>query len=87
MNRRDALKSLSMLAAATGISVTPVTTQDATDVSLVVIRTRKLLSHDQIARLRAAWDLAVTGTELQGRQVMVLNEDISVEFVRAHRTT
>ncbi len=83
MNRRDALKSLTALAGATGISVTPVTTHEATDVTLMILRTDQAISQNTCKRLVTTWMEACRGTALQDVKTIVLADGIDVEFVRS----
>jgi hypothetical protein len=82
MNRRDALKSLTALAGAAGITVTPVTTHEAAAVSLVVLKTEKKMSAQQCAALREMWTAACEGTALQHVKTIVLPDGLNVEIVR-----
>jgi len=82
MNRRDALKSLAALAGATGLTVTPVTTQEASDAAIILLTTDKCMSQDQVRRLKAAWADACQGTDLQSVKTFVLSDGLRVEIVR-----
>jgi len=83
MNRREALQSLTALAGATGISVTPVTTREATDITLMIIRCEGPISHDACERLRTSWEAACVGTRLEGVKTLILTDGLNVEFVRS----
>ena len=83
MNRRDALKSLALLASATGISITPVTAQDAADAAVIILHTDKYFSCEEAARFKAAWDEACRGTDLAGVKTFVLSDGMTFEIVRA----
>ncbi len=83
MNRRDALKSLTALAGATGISVTPVTTHEASDITLVMIRTDHAITSETAERIKACWTEACRGTGLQDVNAIVLSNDLTVEIVRS----
>lgn len=82
MDRRDALKALTTIAASTGFTVAPVTAQEAKDVTLVVIKTQGLISADQAERLADYWKHGVEGTALEGIRTVVVPPDIDIEFVR-----
>jgi hypothetical protein len=82
MDRRDALKSLAALAGATGISVTPVTTREATDVSLMILRCDHRLSVAERQHLKEAWLQVCEGTDLQGVKTAVLDCGVYVDIVR-----
>jgi hypothetical protein len=82
MDRRDALKSLAALAGATGLSVTPVTTRESTDVSLVILKSREYLSREDCEQIKAAWTSAVVGTNLERVQVLVHDRQLEIEIVR-----
>ncbi len=82
MDRRDALKSFASLAGAAGLTVTPVTTQDAAAVTLVLIRSEHPISQETTHRIAALWRDAVVGTDLEGVKTAVLSEGLTVEFVR-----
>jgi hypothetical protein len=82
MDRRDALKSLAALAGATGLTVTPVTTREATEVTLMILRPKGLISQEACARLREGWVLGCVGTALEHVRTIVINDDVQVEFVR-----
>jgi len=83
LSRRDAFKSLAALAAMTGMSVTPVTTQDAQGVELVLLKLKKPMSMAGESRLHVYFQRAVEGTPLEGVKVLVYREDeLDVEFVR-----
>lgn len=82
MERRDALKALSTLAGATGMTVTPVTVKDAEHVALVILKPKGLMSGDGHKHLAEYWTRAVEGTPLQDVRAVVVGEDIDVEFVR-----
>ncbi len=83
MNRRDALKSLTALAGAAGITVTPITAHDATDVTLMILRIDATLSQDTCERLARAWSEGCRGTALERVKTLVLSDGIQVEFVRS----
>ncbi len=70
------------LAGATGITVTPVTTHDASDVTMVILRYKGWLPDESRARMREAWIAAAEGTDLQHARTVVLDERVDVEFVR-----
>ncbi len=82
MDRRDALKALTLLASTTGLAVTPVTTQELQGVELVLLRMKGRASCEAIGRLRASWLAAVTGTALETTRVIVFDEQVEAEFVR-----
>jgi hypothetical protein len=84
MDRRDALKSLASVLA--GTTLTPVTTRDATDVTLIIFRlpADRLFSDEQCERLHAVWKVACEGTTLEGIKTLVLRNGVEVEFVRTH---
>lgn len=82
MNRRAALQSLTVLAGAAGLTVSPVTTHEATDVALVILKTDTYMSVEQCVRLREAWEAACVGTALQPVNTIVLEGGLSVEIVR-----
>lgn len=82
MNRRDALKALATMAGATGVTVTPVTSHDASGVEMAILRYDGVLSNDQCARLKAAWELACQGTSLERCKTIVMEQGINVEFVK-----
>jgi hypothetical protein len=83
MNRREALQSLTALAGATGMSVTPVpTTHHATDVMLVILRVPGRLDPRQALALKDAWPAALKGTPLEGVKVVVLADGAEIELVR-----
>lgn len=82
MTRREALTSLAALAGATGISLTPVTAHEASHVSVVILKCDRRLSQRQVEYLKAAWDAAVAGTDLQHVKTYVLDQGLSIEFVR-----
>ena len=81
VNRRDALKSLAALAGAMGISVTPVTTQEAAGVEMVILKSDRLLSLAQCAQIKALWTEACVGN-LARAKVTVLHAGLTIEFVR-----
>lgn len=81
MNRRDALKSLALVAGAAGLTVTPVTTQDAQGVELVLLKTREMLDDEQVARLLSSWQACVAGTALETVRTLIL-DGVDVEVVR-----
>lgn len=82
MNRREALTSLAALAGAVGITVTPVTTREAEAATLTILRTDRLLSREQSARLKALWEDACIGTDLEHVKTIVVSGDVTVEIVR-----
>lgn len=82
MNRRDALKSLAALAGATGITMTPVTAHEASDVTVVFLQTNKRLSKAQCEQIRITWTQACEGTGLAGVKAIILNDGLTVELVR-----
>ncbi len=83
MNRRDALKSLTALAGAAGITVTPITAHAATDVTLVILRTDRILCADECRHLEQVWTAVCQGTALQHVKTIVLSDGIEVEIVRS----
>lgn len=85
MDRRDALKALGALAAATGMSVTPITTRDAEGVAVLVLKVNTLLSVEQAAYMRASLDAVLEGTPLEGVKVLVLDRETSIEVIKAAR--
>lgn len=85
MERRDALKALGTLAAATGMSVSPVTARDAEAVEIVVLRPVRDMSEEDTRRLREAWAAAVNGTSLEHARLVVVTPDVAIEFVRGKR--
>ena len=86
MDRREALKSLTALAGATGASVTPVTTREADGVEVVLLKVKGRCSHDTMERLRETWLQAVADTALAKTKVLVLDDGLEVEFVRTRAT-
>ncbi len=82
MDRRDALKSLAVLAGATGMTVTPVLTHEATDVRLVILKLAHPVSMGTAERLRSYWLQACEGTALAGVKVIVFDGQIEAQFVR-----
>jgi hypothetical protein len=82
MDRRDALKALGSLAAATGISVQPVTASDVERVTMVVLKPNTILSDEEIANLRRSWEQACVGTGLENIKAVVIDGSVDVEFVR-----
>jgi hypothetical protein len=81
MNRRDALKALTSVAGAAGLTVTPVTTQEAQGVELVLLKPASPMSMNQMELLRQVWQDAVQGTALAETKALIL-DDVDVEFVR-----
>jgi hypothetical protein len=82
MNRREALASLTALAGATGMSVTPVTAKDAEQCVLIILKPRGMLSADAAYRLGQAWEHATKDTPLKDVKAIVLEDGVDVEFVR-----
>jgi len=82
MDRRDALKALTSLAASTGLSVTPVTAQDVDRLELVIIRVKGRVTQELAERIRALWKHATEGTVCEGIRTIVIDEQLDVEFVR-----
>lgn len=82
LNRRDALKSLALFVGTTSLSVMPVTTQEAADAQLVILKSPRRMSREQCEQLRALWIDACTGTDLQRVKAIVLSDGLSVEIVR-----
>jgi hypothetical protein len=84
MDRRNALKALaSVVGATTGMTVTPVTTQDAHGVEVVLIKCKRgAPSLETIERLRASWKAGVTGTALENTKVLVFDDSMDIELIR-----
>lgn len=82
MNRREALASLTALAGATGMSVTPVTAKDAEHVVLIIIKHRGWMSDEGAAHIRRTWEQATKGTPLEGVKALIVDDALDVEFVR-----
>ena len=83
MDRRDALKALAGVVGATGMTVTPVTTQDAHGVEVVLIKCKRgAPSLDTIDRLRESWTAGVAGTALETTKVLVFDDSMDIELVR-----
>jgi hypothetical protein len=82
MDRRDALKALSSIAVASGLTVTPVTTLDVQGVELVLIKCPGLVSQETAARIRALWLEGMKGTALEHIRTVVLTDGLEVDFVR-----
>lgn len=85
MNRREALQSLTTLAATTGLTVTPMTTKEAEAVSLVILKVPGMINEETADRLRMAWKQACEGTDLAGVKALVLCNGVEVELVREGR--
>jgi hypothetical protein len=83
VNRRDALKALAAVVAATGLTVTPITAEDVRGVELILLKVRGRLSQDSMANIRAVWRDGVRGTALEYTMTIVLASDVDVEFVRS----
>lgn len=81
MDRRDALKALSAIAVASGLTVTPVTTLDVQGVELVLIKAKGLISGETAKRISQYWQQGVQGTALEHTRVVVLSDGLEVEFV------
>jgi len=82
MDRRDAIKSLASMAATTGMSLTPITTKDADQCVMVVLKVNGRPSYEVMARVRDYWEKATEATPLATVKTVVLDSDIDVEFVR-----
>lgn len=82
MNRRDALKSMASAFAAAGVTVTPVTEQDASEAVCAVLKANRPLSNQQFALINEAWLKAVQGTTLEKCRLLVLDEGLQLEFVK-----
>jgi len=83
MDRRDALKALASVVGATGMTVTPVTTQDAYGVEVVLIKCKRgAPTLEIIERLRESWKAGVAGTALENTKVLVFDDSMDIELVR-----
>ena len=82
MDRRDSIKALGTLLAGAGVTASPVTTHEADQVQLVILRTPIKLSQAQIESLHTQWKRVVEGTALDGVRVAVFEFGLDVEFVR-----
>lgn len=86
MDRRDALKTLAGLAGATGMTVTPIVTHDAsTDVALLVLKAPGVIHEETARRLQEGLAAALEGTPLAGVKTIVLGDGLDLEVVRARR--
>lgn len=83
MDRRDALKSLTALAGAVGITVTPVTTHEAADITMVILRWERIFSVDEAEGLARYWKVACEGTALEHVRTIVLGSGLNAEIVRS----
>jgi hypothetical protein len=82
MDRRDALKALTLLAGSTGLTVTPVTTREAGGVELVVLKAKGRLSAAMQLHLRDSWTAGVQGTALEQTRAIIVDDALEIEFVR-----
>lgn len=82
MNRRDVLKSFATLVSATGLSVTPVSTEDVAGVEMVIFHSEHVLSNDNAARLKHYWEDACKGTSLEGTKTVIVEKGLDIEFVK-----
>jgi hypothetical protein len=80
--RREAMKTLAGIATSAGLLITPVTTEDARDVDLVILKSQVKLSASDVEHIRAAWRQAIDGTSITGR-VVILDASLDLEFVRS----
>lgn len=87
MDRRDALKVLTTWAGATGMTVTPVTTHDAsTDIGLLIIKVPGFVAEETVERLRHTVEQGLKGTPLEGVRAFVLGDGMDLEIVRTRKT-
>jgi hypothetical protein len=70
------------VAGLTGMTVTPVTTQEAQGVELVILKTPGPISDETVQRLNSTWATCVSGTSLAGVRTVVLTDGMQAEFVR-----
>lgn len=82
MDRREALTTLTALAAGTGLTITPVTTRQADGVQLVVFKSVAHLSDHHVERIRDTWAAVTRGTALEGTKCAVLMPGLEMELVR-----
>ena len=83
MDRRDALKALASVVGATGMTVTPVTTQDAHGVEVVLIKLKRgAPTVEVLERLRESWKVGVAGTALENTKVLVFDDSMDIELIR-----
>lgn len=87
MNRREALQTLAGLVSATGLTVTPITEQQAEGIALLVFRTDKRMTIEQRARIEETLELAVEGTPLEGVHCIVLDDGATLEAVTVPKGT
>lgn len=81
MDRREALKALTAMAAGSNLTLTPITTRDADGLQLVVLRvSRNDLRHTQL--LFESWQTAVAGTALADVRVIVIPHGMELELMR-----
>lgn len=81
MNRREALATLSSIATATGLSVTPVSTRDADDAVLLIVKCKGHISVGTAERLKTTFQELCKGTPLEAVPVVVLDNDIDIELL------
>lgn len=79
------LRELVRIASATGLTITPVSTRDAEDAVLVLLKVGNglLISREGVRNLVEGWKSAVRGTPLEGVKTFVLADGIDVEILKA----
>lgn len=87
MNRREALATLSSLAGATGISVTPLSAREADDAALLVLKYQGYMSQATAERIKLAFEAVLKGTRLEAVPVVVIDGDVDIELITRKVTT
>lgn len=84
MNRREVLKAITGITAAAEIEMRPtyVTAQDVAGVDVLILKCAGSLSADTAAWLKTTWEQGIKGTVLEGVRVVVLSDNLSLEFIR-----
>lgn len=82
MNRRESMKALGLLAASTGMTVTPITAQDASEAVMLVLKVGGHLSQETHQRISEGMRVACEGTALEGVRVVVLTEGMTLDVIK-----
>ena len=84
MNRREVLKTITGIGAATGMTApTYISAQDVAGVDVVILKFPGGLTVDQAIRMKEDWEQGIKGTVLEHTRVICFTGDVSVELVRA----
>ena len=80
MDRRELLKAF---AAFPGLTITPITVQDASEAALLILRAPGFIREAVAERLKSHIEHGLVGTKLEGIRVLVLCDGLQLEVIKS----